>query len=175
MWTTWHSRPIHRRTPVQELPSVAMPAENPLDSRLRRDQKAPGPTRGRDPTKIAELLADEPSGPSFSRNYRCRKDVRPTGGRGRRRSGQRGLRVGEQQLALLREEEERLGVEGRRITVHFSFVALYFSLVFLLSQLLAVSERRLRLDGTGATHVTSFISCDQYIMAICSVRLANRM
>jgi len=30
------------RTPVQELPSVAMPAENPLGSRLRRDQKAPG-------------------------------------------------------------------------------------------------------------------------------------
>ena len=36
-----------------------MPAENPLGSRLRRDQKLPGPTRGRDRTKIAEFLADE--------------------------------------------------------------------------------------------------------------------
>jgi len=135
----------------------------------------PPGTRSHQNRGAARQRPVQPSGPSFSRNYRCRKDVRPTGGRGRRRSGQRGLRVGEQQLALLREEEERLGVEGRRITVHFSFVALYFSLVFLLSQLLAVSERRLRLDGTGATHVTSFISCDQYIMAICSVRLANRM
>jgi hypothetical protein len=47
------------RTPFQELPSVAMPAGNPLDSRLRRDQAAPGPTRGRNRTKIAQLLADE--------------------------------------------------------------------------------------------------------------------
>ena len=47
------------RSPVQELPSVAMPAEKPLGSRLRRDQKAPGPDRGGDRTKIAELLADE--------------------------------------------------------------------------------------------------------------------
>jgi len=35
-----------------------MPAENPLDSRLRSG-KLPGPTRGRDRTKTAELLADE--------------------------------------------------------------------------------------------------------------------
>jgi len=44
------------RTPVQELPSVAMPAENPLGSRLRRDQS---PAWGRDRTKIEELLAGE--------------------------------------------------------------------------------------------------------------------
>jgi len=41
----------------------------------------------------------------------------------------------------------------RRITVHISFVTLYISLVFHLSffviQLLAVNERRLRLDGSG--------------------------
>jgi len=36
-----------------------MPAETPLGSRLRRDRKLPGPTRERDPTKTAWLLADE--------------------------------------------------------------------------------------------------------------------
>jgi len=47
------------RTPVQKLPSAAIPAENPLVSRLRIDQEAPGPTQGRGRTKIAVLLADK--------------------------------------------------------------------------------------------------------------------
>jgi len=87
------------RTPVQELPSVAMPAETPLGSRLRRDQKAPGPdprTRSHQNCGAARRRAVQPSGPSFSHNYRCRNDVRPTGGRRRRRRGQRGFGVGRQ-------------------------------------------------------------------------------
>ena len=44
-------------TPVQELPPVEEPAKNSLGGRPRR--KLPGPARGRDRTKIAELLADE--------------------------------------------------------------------------------------------------------------------
>ena len=48
-----------QRAPVQELPSVAMPAETPLGSRLGGDQKASGHNPGRDPSKTAELLADE--------------------------------------------------------------------------------------------------------------------
>jgi len=35
------------------------PAEDPLGNRPGGDQKLPGPTRGRDRTKIAELFADE--------------------------------------------------------------------------------------------------------------------
>jgi len=59
-------------------------------------------------------MSGQPNGPRFSRNYRCQKDVRSTGGRGRQ-SSQRGLEVGEQkeeQLLLLREEEESLGAEN---------------------------------------------------------------
>ena len=70
------------RTPVQELPSVAMPA---------RDQEALGPypgTRSHQNRGAARRRAVQPNGSSFSRNYRCHEDVRPTGGRGRRRSGQ---------------------------------------------------------------------------------------
>jgi len=51
-----HTDPM---TPVQELPSVAMLAEYPLAAVLEETRKLPGPTRGRDRTKIAELLADE--------------------------------------------------------------------------------------------------------------------
>jgi len=39
----------------------------------------------------------------------------------------------EEQLALLREEEERLGRRTRRITVRFYFVTLYLPMVFHLS------------------------------------------
>ena len=59
----------------------------------------------------------------------------------------------EEQLALLREEEERLGAEdwctflSSLFTFPWSFICLSFVI-----QLLAVSQRRLRLDGSGATH-----------------------
>jgi len=51
--------PGQPRAPVRELPSVAMPAESALDSRLEETRKLPGLGRERDRTKIAELLADE--------------------------------------------------------------------------------------------------------------------
>jgi len=45
-------------TPLQELPPVEEPAEDSLGNRPRRAPQAP-PTRGRDRTSTAELLADE--------------------------------------------------------------------------------------------------------------------
>jgi len=44
--------------------------------------------------------------------------------------------------------------------VHFYFVILYFSLVF---HCLSFSERRLRLDGSGATHPCCTYSCHEQI------------
>jgi len=86
-------------TSVQELPTVAVSAETFWTAVLEETKKLPDPTRGRDRTKIAELLADEQcsqaiekrsenyttTGPQFSRNHRRRKDIRPTGSRRRRR------------------------------------------------------------------------------------------
>jgi len=46
-------------TPVQELPPVEEPAKNSLGGRPRRDRKLLGPNRGRDRTKITQLLADK--------------------------------------------------------------------------------------------------------------------
>ena len=43
----------------QELPTMAMPAEDSVDAVLKETKKLPGPTRDRDRTKIAELLANE--------------------------------------------------------------------------------------------------------------------
>jgi len=82
---------------------------------LEEARKLPGPTRGKDRTKIAELFADERCSHALLYNRR-RKDGSPTGGRRRRSSGQRGLGVGQQGTRgpgsqLLREEEERLAGE----------------------------------------------------------------
>jgi len=66
---------------------------------LRETRKLPGPTRGR------ELLADKRCSQAVL-VYRCRKDVR----RWQRRSGQRGLGVGEQGTTRI-VEKERLGAE----------------------------------------------------------------
>jgi len=52
---------------------------------LRRGQKAPGPdlgTRSHQNRGAARRRAVQPSGPIFSRNYRCRKDVRPPAAEG---------------------------------------------------------------------------------------------
>jgi len=87
---------------------------------LKETRKLPGPTRGRDRTSIAELLADERcsqavlQSPDF-RDYRRRSDVRPTGGRGRRGCGGEAseweARDQAERAWERREEEERLGVE----------------------------------------------------------------
>ena len=125
-------------------------------------QKAPGPdpvTRLHQNRGVARRRAVQPSGPSFlATMYICRKDVRPTGGRGRRQCGQRGLRVGEQGTrGATRIVERGRGEAGgggtRGITVHFSFIFPWsFICLSFVIQLLAVSERRLRLGGSGATH-----------------------
>jgi len=76
---------------------VVEPAENPLGSRPGGDQEAPRPHSGAGPHQncgAARRRAVQPSSPRFSRNHRRRKDVRPTGGRRRRRRGQRGIEVG---------------------------------------------------------------------------------
>jgi len=147
------------RTPVQALPSVAMPAENPLGGRLRRDQAAPGPDPGRDRTKIAELLADERCSQALP-FFLATTDVGKTSGspvaeEGDGAASEASEWENEEQFALLREGEERgWGRRTWRITGAF-FVTLYFSLVFCLPfviQLLAVSERELRLGVSGVTH-----------------------
>jgi len=46
-------------TPVQELPIMEEPAEDSVGNRREESRKLPGPTRGRDRTSVAELLADE--------------------------------------------------------------------------------------------------------------------
>ena len=99
------------RAHVQELPVMEKPAEDPLGNRPRGDQEASGPNPGERLHQGRGAVcrrAVQPGDSRLSRDNRRRKDGRPTGGRRGRRSGQRGL--GEQ-LALLREEEERLGGE----------------------------------------------------------------
>ena len=89
--------------------------------------------------------AVQPSGPRFSRNYRRRKDVRPTGGRRQRRRCQRGFGVGTQGA----RGTTRIFGGGRGMACGggfrllsvaccflWSFICLSFSL-----HLLAVSER----------------------------------
>jgi len=82
---------------------------------LEETRKLPGPTRGRDRTEIAELLADERCRQAVLvfLATRCREDVRPTCGRDGAASeaSEWENRECEEQLALLRDEEARLGVE----------------------------------------------------------------
>ena len=78
---------------------------------LKETRKLPGPTRGRDRTSIAELLADERCSQAVL-DFLANTDVRPTGGRRGRRRGSEASEWEEREraerLAELRAEEERL-------------------------------------------------------------------
>jgi len=77
-------------------------------NQARSDRRLPGPTQGRDRTKIAYVAARrravQPSGPRFFSDNGRRQDGRPT--------GQGPSESREERLAEMREEEERLAVEG---------------------------------------------------------------
>jgi len=62
------------RAPIQKLPAVEKPTEDPLGHHPAGDQKAIGRM---DRTKVAELFADERCS-RFSRDNGRRKDGRPT-------------------------------------------------------------------------------------------------
>ena len=79
---------------------------------LEETWRPPGSARSRDRTRITELFDDERcSQANF--DFLTTTDGRPTGGRRRRSSGQRGLGVGDQGTGgasrSLRVEEDRLG------------------------------------------------------------------
>jgi len=85
---------------------------------LEVTRKLPGPTRGKDRTTIAELFADERCSQALL-DFLATTDVGRTAGPRVAEEGEEGAseasgwedREREEQLALLREEEERLGVE----------------------------------------------------------------
>ena len=80
-------------------------------------RKLPGPTRGKDRTKIAELFADERCSQALLDSLATTDVGRTTGppvaeeGEGASEASEWEDREREEQLALLREEEERLGGE----------------------------------------------------------------
>jgi len=122
------------RTPVQECPQWRCHQKTRSAAVNRKPPEPDQGTRSHQNRGAARRRTVQSSGPRFSRDYRCREDVRPTGGRGRRRSGQRGFRVGEQETrGATRIVERGRGEAGGGGLVHFSFVTLYFSLVFHLS------------------------------------------
>jgi len=106
---------------------------------LKETRKLPGPAREKRRTSIAELLADERCSQAVlpvPSNYRRRPDVRPTGGRGRRGCGQRGLGVGSERPGGAGLGEEGGGGEAgegvtRRLAV-FVFLSFFTFIKFLL-------------------------------------------
>jgi len=91
--------------------------EDPLGNRPRGDQEASGPNPGRDRTEIAELFADERCSQAIL-DFLATTDVGRTAGppvaeegEGASEASEWEDREREEQLALLREEEERLGGE----------------------------------------------------------------
>jgi len=89
------------------MPAMEMPVEDVLEAQ-------PGESPHQDRGAVCRR-AVQPGDPRLSRDNRRRKDERPTGGRrGRRRASEASEwedREREEQLALLREEEERPGGE----------------------------------------------------------------
>jgi len=92
--------------------------KTPSSTVLEETKKLPGSTRGRGRTKVAELFADERCSQAIL-DFLATTDVGRTAGPQVAEEGEGGPseisewkdREREEQLALLREEEERLGGE----------------------------------------------------------------
>jgi len=151
----WWCQYIQTREHLSRTAPSGGASRKPSRQPLKETRELPDPTRGRDRTKIAELLADERCSQAVLvfLATRRREDVRPIGSRRRIRRGREAseweYREREEQLAFLREEEERLGLGFSRSFVVFSALSSVFHIPYIFWR---SASGRLHLDGPGATH-----------------------
>ena len=123
----------------QKLSPMEKPAKIPVGNRPEGDEEAPRPNPEETPYQhhgAARGRAVQPGGAPVPSDYRHRPDVRPTGGRGRRGCGQRGLGVGSERPGGAGLGEEGGGGEAgegvtRRLAV-FVFLSFFTFIKFLL-------------------------------------------